>query len=158
MPRVVALLAMPHFGLMNTDDSFKTAEGALLRARLHIRAGRRRLRQKKVASGILTLYDALLFAMEWHVIDPAKRAALLVHQGEDLRDDKVLYSVLVRSGILDGTFDYTVFDPLIEQSVNDEMPGYDYTQLLSGIEHVMAQLGVMPFDEAELPLEDPATF
>jgi len=31
---------MPHFGLMDTKDSFEKPEGALLRARLHIRAAK----------------------------------------------------------------------------------------------------------------------
>lgn len=129
-----------------------------MRARLHIRSGKRRLRQGKVASGILTLYDALLFAMEWHVLDPSKKALLKIGEGDDLRDDKALYSVLVRSGVLDGGFDYEVFDPIIKKSVDDEMAEYDYSGLLSGVEAVMTQLGVMPFDEAALPPEDPSTY
>ena len=47
---------------------------------------------------------------------------------------------------------------LVEKALREEMPGYDYRPLLSGIESVMVQLGVMPFDEAALPPEDPKTF
>ncbi len=149
---------MPHFGLMNTADSFKTEEGAILRARLHIRAGRRRLRQGKIASGIVTLYDALLFAMDSYIMSPERRKKLDVRDGEDLKDDKTLYSVLVRSGVIDGKFDYIAFDKVVEEESSEEMPGYDYKWILEGVESVMTQLGIMPFDEAALPPEDPKTF
>jgi hypothetical protein len=42
--------------------------------------------------------------------------------------------------------------------MDNEMPGYDYRVLLKGVEHVMTELGVMPFEESELPAEDPTTF
>ena len=149
---------MPHFGLMNTEDSFKTEEGALLRARLHIRAGKRRLRQGKISSGIVTLYDALLFAMDSYIMSPQRKRGLDIREGEDLKDDKTLYALLVRSGVLDGKFDYIAFDKVVEDKASDEMPGYDYAWILEGVESVMTQLGVMPFDEASLPPEDPKTF
>lgn len=149
---------MPHFGLMNTEDSFKTEEGALLRARLHIRAGRRRLRQGKIASGIVTLYDALLFAMESYIMSPERRKKLDAREDEDLKNDKTLYTVLTRSGVLDGKLDYIAFDKVVEDQTSEEMPGYDYAWILEGVESVMTQLGVMPFEEAALPPEDPKTF
>lgn len=149
---------MPHFGLMNTEDSFKSEEGALLRARLHIRAGRRRLRQGKIASGIVTLYDALLFAMESYIMSPRRWEGLDIREGEDLKNDRTLYAVLTRSGVLDGKFDYEAFDRLIGEEAVEEMPGYDYKWILEGVESVMTQLGVMPFDETALPQEDPKTF
>jgi hypothetical protein len=54
-------------------------------------------------------------------------------------------------------FDYAAFDALVETS-NEEMPDYDYSGMLRDFEAFMTGLGVMPFDEAELPPEDPATF
>jgi hypothetical protein len=149
---------MPHFGLMNTDDSFKTEEGARLRARLHIRAGKRRLRQGKISSGIVTLYDALLFAMDSYIMSPERLKKLEIREGEDLKNDKTLYAVLTRSGVLNGEFDYIAFDKIVEDEGSGEMPGYDYAWILEGVESVMTQLGVMPFDEASLPPEDPKTF
>ncbi len=149
---------MPHFGLMNTEDSFKSEEGAILRARLHIRAGKRRLRQGKISSGIVTLYDALLFAMESDIMSPRCREKLDVREGEDLKNDRTLYAVLTRSAVLDGKFDYEAFDRLVGEEAAEEMPGYDYKWILDGVESVMIQLGVMPFDEAALPPEDPKTF
>ncbi len=131
-------------------------KGPLQRARLHIRGGRRRLRQGKIAAGIVTLADALSAAMQGYLAAP--RRGLTLREKEDLNDDRTAYTVLVRSGILDGSFDYDAFDRVVEQALQKEMPGFDYRELLRGIEQAMTQLGVMPFDESSLPPEDPATF
>jgi hypothetical protein len=69
-----------------------------------------------------------------------------------------LFAVLIRSGVVNSRFDYDAFDKLIEKAANEEMSGYDYSEILLGVESVMVKLGVMPFDENELPAEDPATF
>jgi len=148
---------MPHGGLMN-ERSMGPVEGPFLRARLHIRGGKRRLRQGKIAEGIVTLYDALLGAMEWYVNAPEHRDRLAAVQKFDLKNDSNVYSLLVRIGVLDGTFDFTGFDKLAETALNGKLPASDYRELLAGIESVMTQLGVMPFDEASLPPEDPRTF
>ena len=148
---------MPHFGLMN-EDALGPVQGPLQRAMLHIRGGRRRLRQGKISAGIVTFYDALSSAMQWYLALPARRSKLVLVRGEDLLDDRTAYAVLVRSGVLDGRFDFAAFDRLTEHALLNEMPGYDYRIILKGVEAVMEQLGVMPFDEADLPPEDPNTF
>lgn len=148
---------MPHFGLMD-ENALGPEKAAFQRARLHIRAGRRRLRQGKISAGILTLYDALVFGMEWYAAASERRNGLKIIEGEDLRQDKVLYTVLVRSGILDGRFDYPAFDGLVEYASNNEMPDFDCRGLLVSIEEIMTQLGIMPFDESILPSEDPSTY
>jgi hypothetical protein len=133
-------------------------EGPLQRARLHIRGGKRRLRQDKIAAGIVTLYDALEGAMRYYVSAPANQARLPAGAGDSRNDEKTLYSALVRSGVLDGAFDFDAFDRLAERALNEELPGYEYRELLADLESVMTRLGVMPFDEASLPPEDPKTF
>jgi len=148
---------MPHAGLMD-ERTLGPVEGPRQRARLHIRAGKRRLRQGKISAGIVTIYDALEGAMRCYVDDLEKQAKLDIKEGESLNDDKTLYAVLVRSGVLDGTCDFTAFERLSEKALNEEIPWFDYRELLAGIESVMTQLGVMPFDEASLPPEDPKTF
>lgn len=148
---------VPHFGLMD-ENKLGPVEGPLQRARLHIRGGKRRLRQGKIAAGIVTLYDALEGAMKSYVADPEKRTHLTIHAGENLNDERTLYAVLVRSSVLDGVFDYDSFDRLVETALHEELPGYDYRELLTRFETVMTRLGVMPFDEAALPPEDPKTF
>jgi hypothetical protein len=147
---------MPHAGLMD-EKSLGPVEGPRQRARLHIRGGRRRLRQGKISAGIVTIYDALLAAMQSYAASPAG-TRLDIRDGEDINNDRVLYAVLVRSGILDGSFDFEAFDRIAERALGEEMPGYDYRSLLAGIESVMTRLGLMPFDETLLPPEDPKTF
>jgi hypothetical protein len=148
---------MPHAGLMN-ETALGPLEGPLQRARLHIRGGKRRLRQGKIAAGIVTLSDALSAAMQWYVASPEREKGLTIFSGEDLNDDGTAYRVLVRSGALDGTFDFDGFDRLVEHALDHEMPGFDAGEVLAGIESVMTELGVMPFDEASLPPEDAGTF
>ncbi|HET6515812.1 MAG TPA: hypothetical protein VFG09_11680 [Thermodesulfovibrionales bacterium] len=148
---------MPHFGLMD-EGALGPVEGPFQRARLHIRGGRRRLRQGKISAGIVTLYDALSAAMQWYIASPEREQSVKVNEGEDIRDDETAYRVLVRSKVLDGSFDYQAFDSLVVRALNEELADYDYHQVLKGIESVMTQLGVMPFDEAGLPAEDPSTF
>jgi predicted DNA-binding protein (UPF0278 family) len=140
------------------SDALGPERAALQRAKLHIRGGRRRLRQGRISAGIVTLSDALAYAMQWYVLSPWRREALKVEEEEKLFDDKTAYRVLVRSGVLDGSFDYLEFDRLVDRALAEEIEGFDYGGTLRGVEKVMEQLGVMPFDESELPPEDPSTF
>jgi len=148
---------MPHAGLMD-EHGLGPIEGPFQRARLHLRGGKRRLRQGKVSAGIVTLYDALLAAMEWYVNEPSHHARLGLSDKDDLRNDAHVYAVLVRSGVLDGAFDFGAFDRLVEKALDEELTEYDPRALVVGIDAVMTRLGVMPFDEALLPPEDPKTF
>ncbi len=148
---------MPHAGLMD-ERTLGEEQGSLQRARLHIRGGRRRLRQGKIAEGIVTLYDALDAALLWYFASPERRTRLSISPGDDLNDDRTLFMILVAAGVLDRSFDFDAFDRLTERALNGGLPGYDHREVLAGIERVMTRLGVMPFDEAALPPEDPATF
>ncbi len=148
---------MPHFGLMN-ERLLGSIQGPFQRARLHVRGGKRRLRQGKISAGIVTLYDALLAAMEWYVNAPEHRVGLVIKKGDDLNNDETVYAILVRSGVVDSAFDFESFSRLTEKALYEELPGYDYRDVLTGIERVMTQLGIMPFDESTLPPEDPSTY
>jgi len=147
---------MPHFGLI--DDSLGPEEYALQRSRLHIRSGKRRLRQGKISAGIVTLYDAAVFALDWYIASPERRSKLRIAEGEDLKDDNTVYEILKRSGVIGSSFDYEVFNKLVEKSLEQEMPDYDYRGFLENFESLMIRLGVMPFDENELLPEDPSTY
>jgi hypothetical protein len=149
---------MPHFGLMSTEESFRTPEGALLRARLHIRAGRRRLREGKVSAGIVTLYDALIFALRWYITAPEHRDGPGMREMPDLMDEKNMLGALRESGALHDSFDLAAFEQLVDKAGNEEMPDYDYYPMLFQFESLMTGLGVMPFEEEKLPPEDPSTF
>jgi hypothetical protein len=149
---------MPHFGLMSTKESFDSAEGALLRARLHIRGGRRRLMQGKIAAGIVTLYDALIFALRFYFMIPEHRNEFNITESLDLTDEKAMLMALREAGIFDINFDLDEFEDLVDRAAIGEMPDYYFNPMLSRFETLMTKLEVMPFDEALLPAEDPATF
>lgn len=148
---------MPHAGLMD-ENALGPEAGPLMRAKLHIRSGKRRLEQGKISAGIVTLYDALLAAMDWFIASSERRSLLQITEDDNMKDEKNIFSVLIRSGVLDGKFDFEAFDNLIERAIEDEITDYDYRELLEGIESIMRQLGVMPFNESQLPAEDPSTF
>lgn len=147
---------MPHFGLMD-EKTLKPADAALQRARLHIRGGKRRLHQGKISSGLSALYDALVSAMRWYMLSSPHGKNLKVREPADLEDDLLLYQALARSGILDGNFDFTHFKKLIEKALEENLTECKCKEIIEGIEGVMLQLGVMPFNEADLPPEDPST-
>lgn len=149
---------MPHFGHMD-ESKMPKHESALLRARLHLRSGRRRLLEGKLRSGVETIYDALYSAMLALVLAPVNHHSF---KGVDISSEQALYDALVVAGVLDGRFDFTRFKEMVEQALNEEVPVYDHDYdpawLISGAESVMTQLGWLPFDESTLPNEDPATF
>ena len=147
---------MPHFGLMD-PDALGAEAAALQRARLHIRGGRRRLRQGKISAGLGTLYDALLFALEWYIASPDRRKNLPIKEGDDLRDDRTLLALLAESELTDGRFDLEAFKNLVETAPS-QTSDFAYTEILNHIESIMTRLGIMPFDESELPPEDPSTY
>jgi hypothetical protein len=147
---------MPHFGLMDEKKLGPTAT-ALQRARLHIRAGKRRLRQEKFSAGIATLYDALSHAMYWYLLthpeidtlgNPADRAA----------DDRQLFNRLVDAGVLENKRQYETLAHLLQEALNKKLPAGDYHGIIQEVETIMTRLGVMPFDEDRLPPENPNTY
>jgi hypothetical protein len=140
------------------EEELGPIEGPRMRARLHIRCGRRRLRQGKIAEGILALYDALEAAMLSCLADPGRREAAPFRAGEDPNDARAAYAVLVRSGLLDGSFDLPAFAGAVDEALEGRTPGCDCAALEGALEPVFVQLGVLPFDEAALPPEDPKTF
>ncbi len=149
---------MPHAGLM-IERQMNDEEGPLLRAKLHIRSGKRRLRQGKIAAGIVTIYDAIVGALEWYFASPERRSKLIINDDDNLKKEGDLYKILVRSGIIDGKFNFDKFvNEIVERATYDEMKDFDYTELLKEIENILTQLGIMPFDENELPPEDPSVF
>jgi hypothetical protein len=94
--------------------------------------------------------------MEFYVA--GNRERLPVSPGENLLDDKVVYRVLVRAGVIDQRLDFEGFDRLMERALSEELTGHDSRGLVESIDALMVQLGVMPFDEQSLPPEDPSTF
>ncbi len=146
----------PHFGLMDAGK-MNPAEAARLRAKLHWRGGRRRLREQKTAAGIATLYDALLCGLRWY---------LLVHRSEsmgeytelELEDEKALFSLGRKAGIIDETMDLAGMQAQVDQALEGGDAVAASITFTGRIESLLTRIGVLPFDEKELPPEDPGTF
>ncbi len=148
---------MPHFGLID-EHKYGPVESLLMRARLHIRCGRRRVGENgKISLGILTLYDALNSALQWYIQVPENEHLARQNPDRDFRDDRTIYIFLQELGIIDNSLEYDALNEIVDNALKEELAGYDCVSLLDGLQNVMTQLGVMPFDEAALPPEDPAT-
>ena len=124
-----------------------------MRARLHIRGGKTRLREGRISLGILTLYDALNTAMQWYISSPDNRKKLRANENDNLKQDDVVAGLLSRAGIF-RQLDYNELNRLVDDALKKDMSSFDYSGLLERIDAVMTQLGVMPFDEADLPPDD----
>ena len=148
---------MPHFGLMEEATMSKEA-AALLRARLHLRGGRRRLRQGKTAAGLAALYDALGSGMQWYILRARDASLMSLKLMVDRYADHELFSALALAGILDDTPAFRQLESLLDQLLKGQTPGFDQPRVVTVIEHWLTLLGVMPFDEETLPCEDPETF
>lgn len=73
-------------------------------------------------------------------------------------DDRSLYAALVNAGVLSGSFDFDLFNRVVDRALVSEIAPDDASGILEGVESVFTQLGVLPFDDEELPPEDPNTF
>ncbi len=147
---------MPHAGLME-EKSMPLEDGLLLRAKLHIRGGKRRLRPGKISAGLVTLYDAFCAALELQTVLASSKQKLLINEDENLNDDKTVYEILVRSKIVDGSFNFNEFDEIVNRALVEEIREFDYKPLVEKFERLMVELGIMPFGEDSLPPEDPST-
>jgi hypothetical protein len=147
---------VPHFGLM---DAAQMEEGpaALLRAQLHIRGGKRRLRQGQYAAGLAALFDALGFAMLWYVGRPENQSRLGTNHNSKLGDERDLFQILASAHVLQNISAYDQLYAVVESSLDDPLFRFDSQAELAKIEAWMTALGVMPFDENTLPPEDPET-
>ena len=146
----------PHFGLMDAGRMSKV-EAMLMRSKLHLRCGKRRLRQGKVAAGLATLYDAMLSGMRWYILVNL-RQTLVEDALEELENERLVFSVLKRAGVLDNTFNLARFQELVDRALMDEEIETDAEQVIAELETFMTRIGVLPFNEEELPPEDPDTF
>jgi hypothetical protein len=142
----------PHFGLMD-ESKMSREEALLMRTKLHWRCGVRRLGEDNSSVALATLYDALLSAMRWYILRH------LPHElGEDadekLENERLVFSVLRRAGILDQSLDLPFIEEIVDRALMEEDVHVDHDRLLRQLDRFLTRLGVLPFDEAELPPED----
>jgi hypothetical protein len=145
---------MPHFGLID-EYKMQPHEASLMRARLHVRSGMRRLRQGMLKEGLLTLYDALYSGMRFYILSPDNKDRFDDATGMQRTEEMALHEMLRQAGVVDGSFDFESFFALMEQLLDGADVEINTKEALRGYDKIMTQLGVMPFDESALPPEDP---
>ena len=152
---------MPHFGLMDSDK-MEPDQAALLRAKLHVRGGKRRISQGKIVSGICALHDALCSAIYRYFLSPHFKESLnLKDKNCDFNNDLILFLVLKKSGIINESFreeDFNYLSQILDQALEEKIVEFDMDLYFDKFNNLMEQLGVLPFNENELPPEDPETF
>lgn len=141
---------MPHFGLID-EDRLGPVQSLLMRARLHIRGGKIRLQRRQISLGIVTLYDALCIALQWYISVPENVKRLGIDSDDLIRDENKIILLLESAGVLDGAFAFDEFNILVERALNEEITEFSTENLMADIEKIMTSLGVMPFDENQLP-------
>ncbi|PWI48190.1 hypothetical protein CEE45_07730 [Candidatus Heimdallarchaeota archaeon B3_Heim] len=150
---------MPHFGLMDSEE-MKPDEASLLRARLHIRGGKRRLSQGKYAAGVAALHDALIHGMQWFLL--STHPELVYTDADcDITDDETLLQLIQKTPIFADPIykeDFEYLSEILNQALNERMNGFDKTRYMRTLHNFMKQLEVEPFSDSDLPPEDPATY
>ncbi len=149
---------MPHFGLI--DDTLQQADASLLRARLHVRGGRIRLSEGRKEDGVAALYDAMVYAMLRFFYSKESRTKLQINNGVDLSEDRTLFIILQKSGIIDQSIGIDDFDYLyqkMDEAIEGELTDFDEDLFISRFERIMTSLEAIPFDERDLPEGDPVT-
>ncbi|MFX0210382.1 MAG: hypothetical protein ACFFDT_30665, partial [Candidatus Hodarchaeota archaeon] len=143
-------------------DDMKRDQAALYRAKLHVRGGKRRISQGKIAAGISALHDALISALYSYFLSPKLKEAL---NQEDYQiynnDDRILFLILKRAGIIDDTFseeDFSYLASILDQALEGQIRTFDQDFYLVKYDNLMKQLGVLPLIENELPPENPETY
>ena len=133
----------------------READAELLRARLHIRGGKRRLRQGKGAAGITALYDALIHGLRWYALE--NRTTLKIADETELQDERNIFVRLAQTHVLNNLAEFDALAALVERAIDDPTFQLNAAGELAKVETWLTRLGVMPFDETALPREDPAT-
>jgi hypothetical protein len=146
----------PHFGLID-GKNLSADEMVLMRARLHWRGGRRRLRENKTAAGIATIYDALLSGMRWYImVDQNVKPD--DYSAEALENERYVFHLLQKKGVVDHSFDIRQIQELADRAIQGGDIEADQASFVAAIEKFLTRLRVLPCDESTLPPEDPATF
>ena len=137
---------MPHTGVI--DETLDGEQELLARARLHLKGGLDRFSRGETADAIAAFYDAISSAMQrFVVVDGVDHH--LIRNDDDVSDDKILFKMLLKSGIFDDSTTQEDFD-FIEQTLDDvfkdNLESFDETSFLEITISLLNQLGVIAED------------
>ena len=146
----------PHFGLLD-ETKMGREEAILMRSKLHYRCGIRRMTENKVSAGIATIYDAMLSGMRWYVL--TNQFDELGDDAEQkLENDHFIISLIQQAGIIESSVDMQFIDKILNNALLEEDVSKYHDQFMAQVELILTKLEILPFDESELPPEDPTTF
>ncbi|MDA8156944.1 MAG: hypothetical protein M0Z52_10945 [Actinomycetota bacterium] len=148
---------MPHFGLID-EEKLGPIQGPLMRSRLHIRGGRRRIISGDIANGILALYDALTSAMDFYLASHQELRDRLIGAGEDILSDRNLFLAFQKNGIIPDNFEWQELDFAVQLALGRNMGNYNWRKLAGKLEECYIRLEAAPFDEGALPAPQPEPF
>jgi len=136
---------MPHYDSMDATQMTEE-DAALMRARLHLLGGKRRLQEGLSAAGLAALYDAILFGMR-HYIARHERCASFVKDA-DLWDAVALYHALARAGVFDDPHAFNRLSLIVERALWQHSFSFDADATLAEVEKMLTKLGIFPFSKA----------
>ncbi|MBN2230534.1 MAG: hypothetical protein JW779_13180 [Candidatus Thorarchaeota archaeon] len=146
------MIVVPHTGVI--DESLEGEEELLMRARLHVRASKQRLSRGQRRDAIAAMYDAIASAMLRYVISDSSDDKLRIQYGEDLSNDSVLFNILKRSNVLDGTItpeDFDYIEHVLDEALENDVVSYNESRFMEIATNLLTQLQIIPFDENILP-------
>ncbi|MHA1983376.1 MAG: hypothetical protein ACW967_03400 [Candidatus Hodarchaeales archaeon] len=141
------------------EDEMSLEEGYLLRSKLHIRCGIRRLNEKKYSAGLATLYDALIAGVRWFVSSPQRAKKYDLIPKEDLYNEQILYSIIERMDVISYD-DFKQFHFIMELGLYQDLTDndLDVKRIKDQFKNIMTKLEILPFNYNELPPENPDLF
>ena len=148
---------MPHFGLMD-ESKMSEEDAALMRAKLHIRGGRRRMRQEKYAAGIAALYDAFGSGMKWYLLTHQNDDRISVTDTDVLNYENQMFDIISKAGVFREPSDFKNIFEVVDEALSGNPVKEDCVLAQRKIEQLLTRLGVLPFDEDSLPPEDSSTY
>ncbi|MHA1135916.1 MAG: hypothetical protein ACTSSE_05460 [Candidatus Thorarchaeota archaeon] len=137
---------MPHTGVI--DETLDGERELLDRARLHLKGGLDRFSQGETSDAIAAFYDAISSAMQRFVLLDGVNYHL-IRNDDDVSDDKILFRVLLKSGIFDDTTtqeDYDFIEQTLDDMFKDNLVSFDETSFLEITISLLNQLGVIAED------------
>jgi hypothetical protein len=106
------------------------------------------LKKGEIADAIAALYDAFVSAMWRYFVSDELRTSLDISQEDDFAEDRTLFEILKRNGIIDATFSQSDFDyiaDLLDDVLEDRAITFDDNKFRVKFDNVMHQLGALPF-------------
>jgi hypothetical protein len=122
------------------------AQEALMRSQLHLNGGKHRLQKGFTASGIVALYDSVLFGMLYYIARHEGCASFV--ENTDLWDAASLFQALARAGVFDNPLTFNVFSLMVERALWQESFSLDADATVAEVETMLMTLGVISVHEA----------